>query len=362
MAYAKLVFPSGTFVLRKLKEIARFATGQITTNANLEFADQNLTEISIIDPPGWTLQSQTFEASGTATATGYRLTAPCVNGSKNKCVYMDTYVEDSFLSLTTAWTYTTRPASTATAGNVILRLGSSWSGTTLNNITSRPNGFYGYHNSGIPGNTVEKAYFLAPALDANEIYVFCSARKIILVTPETSGMSQITSILEFPETSHTMQHNNIPALASSARYLSSVAPNEFTVTADPTMTLAGNGVTHYYYQVQQLVNWYNPALGTRANRGLQDYGTDNLKAMSIPSLNITSGGQTAYPLVPITDIRVVYGEGIHDYSKLTDMYVTFRESSYIGQGDTIDVSGVKYAIVQVGESASNYRALAIKKG
>ena len=362
MAYAKLVFPSGTYALKKLKEIARFATGQISSVSSLEFANQSLSEIVVIDEPGWSLQSQTFETTGVATQNGYRLTAPCVNTSKNKCVYMDTYVERGYSNLTTAWTYTTRPSSTATAGNVILRLGSSWSGTTLNNITSRPNQFNGYHASGIPFNTVEHAYFMGTSLADTTIYIFCSSRKLIIFAPEASGRCDYTSVLEFPETVHTSRHNNVPAVVSAVRYASSDSPYKFSSIADTTSTSVGNGAQYNYYYIHQLTNWYNPTLNTRAMRGLYDWGTNNIEFFSTPNMNITSSGQAAYPLIPIVDIRTIYGEGIHNYSELTKMYITYRDASYAGHGDTLSVDGMDYSIVQVGDSTSNYRAFAIKKG
>ena len=148
MAYAKLVFPANTFVLRKLKEVARFATGQISSVSDLEFADQSLSEIVITDSPGWSLEAQSFESAGTATESQYRLKALCVNNSKYKNVILDTGTLRSANPIHPGSFITnSRPSSTATSGTAWLRLGYSWTGTTLNNSTVRINRFHGIGTS-----------------------------------------------------------------------------------------------------------------------------------------------------------------------------------------------------------------------
>lgn len=357
MAYAKLVFPAGTFALKKLKEIARFATGAITTTANLEFADQALSEVVITDPAGWSLQSQSFEATNTATASQYRLTAPCVDSSKNKAVLMGTY---SAKQLTTpggnsAITSYSAPNSTATTAFLWLQMGSSWSGSTLNNPTTLW--------QSIQGNTFGSAGTLirndpGVGLSSDTIYVTASARKLTIFGVESSGVVSMASILEFKETAHTTKNSNVPALCSNSARFDADSP----VVTVAAIAATGNATYNVYYS-HQLVNWYVPALGTRALRNASDYGVNNLEFFTSPAtLNITAAGTTAYPLIPITDIRTIYGEGIHNYSDLTDFYITYRGVSYADQGDTLNVGGTTYVVLQCGPATANYRAFAVKKG
>jgi hypothetical protein len=353
MAYAKLVFPAGTFALKKLKEIARFATGVVTSTSNLEFADQSLSEIVITDAPGWTLQAQSFEATNTATATQYRLTAPCVDSSKNKAVLMGTYsLRTLSADYNTSAAYAA-PATAATTAFLWFQMGSSWTGSTLNNpttiwqsVTRRADvGGLGYRND--PG----------VGLSSDTIHVFSSARKLIIFGIESSGNVSMASILEFKETAHTTKNNNIPAMCSNANRFDADSP---AVTV-PTVLLSMGQIFNVYYS-HQLVNWHVPALGTRATRNESDYGINNLEFFTSPAnLNITSTGTTAYPLIPFTDIRTIYGEGIHNYSDLTDFYITYRGAAYTSQGDTLTVGSDTYVVLQCGPATANYRAFAVKK-
>lgn len=358
MAYAKLVFPTGTAALKKLKEIARFATGVVTGSAGLEFADQSLSEVVITDPAGWSLQAQSFEATNTATATQYRLTAPCVDSSKNKAVLMGTYstrqlVDDYDGPWGQATAYYAVPSTAATTAFLWFQMGSSWSGNTLNNPTT-------IWQSLIQGSA---AYSAATrndpgvGLSSSTIYVSATARKIIVFGVESTGITNMASILEFKETAHTTKNSNIPALCSNAARFDADSPVVTTAAI-----WASPGTVHNIYYSHQLANWFVPALGTRAIRNESDYGVNNVEFFTSPSLTVTSAGLASYPLVPLTSIRTVYGEGIHNYSDLTDFYATFRGSNYQGFGDTIDVGGATYVILQCGPATANYRAFAIKKG
>jgi hypothetical protein len=355
MAYAKLVFPSGTFALKKLKEIARFATGQITTTADLESADQSLSEIVISEAPGWSLESQTFEASGTATANTYKLRASCVNSLKTKYIMLKTFGARQLSPANSGTAFNTIPTSTSTTAYFFL-IQSPNSSYTSTLTTYWPYAF----SDGNTGSSAGSAVFPGTSLVASTIYVFSTARKLIVFSPETSGRSDYSAILEFPETVSTLEHSNIPCININARYLSANTPSVLSHTGNTTLAASG-APSSFYYDIS-FVDWYNPVLNTRKNLGIEEWGTNNVEFFSTPSLNITAEGSPAYPLLPMTDIRVLYGEGVHDYSYLTNMYITYREASYIGQGDTINVSGVDYVILQVGDATSNYRALAIKKG
>ena len=357
MAYAKLVFPAGVTALKKLKEIARFATGVITSTANLEFADSVLSEVVITDAAGWSLQAQSFESSGTATATSYRLTAPCVNVAKNKCVLMGTYSARSAASpavLGATGSYVA-PTSVATTGFLWFQAGASWSVSTLNNPTT-----IWQTVTTISGGSAANATRNDPGvgLSSDTIFVSSTGRKLMVFAVESTGITSMASVLEFKETAHTTKNNNIPLLCSNSTRFDADSP---IVTAT-NLNVAGGASANVYYS-HQLVNWYVPALGTTTTRNLSDYGVNITEFFTSPAtLNITSLGAPAYPLIPITDIRTVYGEGIHNYSDLTDFYITYRGAAYTAQGDTLDVAGTTYVIVQCGLAAASYRAFAIKKG
>jgi hypothetical protein len=361
MAYAKLVFPSGTYALQKLKEIARFSTGLISSTANLEFADQGLSEIVILDAPGWSLaDSQVFETSGVATASSYKIFANCVDSAYKKYARLSAYDARTFSAFSGGsirTVYNNLVASSATAGFLNIQLGTGFSSGSLQNATW----YLNYLQKGVTSGTnyTHTANIPGPSLSESTIYVFASSRKIIAVIPETTGRCDLASILEFPMTTHAIKNSLLPALAVTSRYLSADSPSVAQDT--PTSSSASNLVWNFYYSCQ-LSNWRDISSDSFGRKNLSDYGSNNIEFFSTPSLNINSSGATAYPLIPFSDIRTVYGEGIHNYSKLTDMYLTYRESSYNGQGDTITVDGTDYVIMQVGDAIANYRALAIKKG
>jgi hypothetical protein len=87
-----------------------------------------------------------------------------------------------------------------------------------------------------------------------------------------------------------------------------------------------------------------------------------LEFFTTPVLTVNSSGTSAYPLLPLVDVRTTHGEGIHNYSSLTEMYMTYRSAAYAGQGDTLTVGATEYIVLQVGDATTNYRAYAIKKG
>jgi hypothetical protein len=356
MAYAKLTFTAGTHVLKKLKEIVRFATGAITTTADLQHADPGTSEILISDAPGWTLESQTLEASGTATASLYRLTAPCVNSLKSKCIEIRSRTSRD-LTITdtngvTSYFYATS-GSTDTTGFIALSMGDSWTGVTLNNATAYITGGKATTRTGtvsVPGASLSNTI----------IYVFCSARKLIIFCPESDGKSHCSSILEFPETTFSLKHDNLPAILSEFKFADSDRTPKMSPTTnffnDMTVATLDYPYKHFF------TNWYNNELNTRENRSIWDYGISTLEFFTTPVLTRNSAGTSAYPLLPLVDVRVVYGEGIHNYSSLTGMYMTYRAAAYAGQGDTLTVGAEEYVVLQVGNATANYRAFAIKKG
>jgi hypothetical protein len=245
------------------------------------------------------------------------------------------------------------PSTSATSAFLWFQMGSSWTSTTLNNPTTiwqsatRPTspGGYGYRND--PG----------VGLSSDTIYVFSSARKLIIFGIESSGNVSMASILEFKETAHTTKNNNIPAMCSNANRFDADSP---AVTVS-TVALSMGQIFNVYYS-HQLVNWHVPALGARATRNASDYGVNNVEFFTSPAnLNITSTGTAAYPLIPLTDIRTIYGEGIHNYSDLTDFYITYRGAAYSAQGDTLTVGSDTYVVLQCGPATANYRAFAVKK-
>jgi hypothetical protein len=282
-----------------------------------------------------------------------------MNNLKNKCVNLRTFNIRSGIDQTAVLL-----SSTATAGFFNIEMGDSFTGTTLNNRTYRWVRFVD------TGSFSYTAYVPGTSLGTSEIYVFSSKRKLIIFAPETSGRKDYSSVLEFPETKHIIKNNNLPAICSNVSYAHSASPNLTTdrgtsgainLDIHRVGSSAGNIITNIYH-AHQFSNWYSSVLTTRAQRQIQSWGVNNIDFFSNPPLNVTLTGSDSYPLIPISDVRVDYGEGMHDYSSLTDMYITYRESSYTNDGDTIKINGTDYVIMQVGDSITNYRSFAIKKG
>jgi hypothetical protein len=72
---------------------------------------------------------------------------------------------------------------------------------------------------------------------------------------------------------------------------------------------------------------------------------------------MSSAGTPLFPLLPIIDVRTVIGEGIHDYSALTETYQSFKTSAYNMYGDEFSYSGTTYVFFTVGAN----RIIAVKK-
>ena len=103
MAYARLFFPSAgitSIPQKRLKDIAKFCTGAVSSVADLEFAFQANSTVITTEPAGWTMAdaASALESTGVATITEYRLQAPCVNTSKIKYCALSAWNTSNFSS------------------------------------------------------------------------------------------------------------------------------------------------------------------------------------------------------------------------------------------------------------------------
>jgi hypothetical protein len=375
MAYAKLVFPSGTHSLKKLKEIARFATGQISSLANLEFANQSLSEISIVDEPGWTNETATsFEATGTATRYYYNLNAPCVDSSKIKKFQMIAVTRrDDFYNLgtqNTRYDYQGAVGSTATTGFLVSRTYESSDPTTGNADVGSTTWYFNYLIAyGIINNN-HHVYATIPATSLSEttIYISCSSRKLIIFSPEASGRSDYISALEFPETQDTKITGNIPALCSQSRYSNTKSYAYSGTNIFYGYRPAGTGTKytyHYVYSNHQLLNWKINSDNTIADRRhLNSHGINNIESNIAPASVFVYGSTASLPLIPLVNDRNATAENYQNYSELTDFYLTNFDTSYgvVSEPKTFSYNGVPYIVLPNGDASSNYRYYAIKKG
>ena len=165
--------------------------------------------------------------------------------------------------------------------------------------------------------------------------------------------------LEFPETTYTTQYALLPTV--NAGILSMTLANSTGFTTYAGDTLKGTGQTNQYlYKAWWFTNWYQISTGTNASK----VADDCFQAIYIPTppaLTANVGGTPFYPLLPFYDVRTSKGEGVHDYSKLTETYYTYRTSTYAGVGDEINASGSTWVVVSTGTTTSDYRSIALKK-
>ena len=77
---------------------------------------------------------------------------------------------------------------------------------------------------------------------------------------------------------------------------------------------------------------------------------------------MNSSNAAAYSLAPIVDIRYGVGDGIHNYSSLTDVYQVSRTPNYGGVGDESTLSnGDTYVFLTIGIASQDVKTIAIKK-
>jgi hypothetical protein len=351
MAYAKLTFSSTATVQQKLKDIAKVCTGAATTVADFEFAVQGASEIVTTEPAGWTMAdaASALETSGTSTINEYRLQSPCVNNSKIKYCALTVYASNSATPGAGATIQNTRPAAAATTGHLWAPIGTGVSANALQNPGFVAAQFY---------NTQGTARIMTvsnriPLGTATEIFISVTNRKLILFT-FTSAVSYIIMNLEFPETLHTNSNNNLPLInitADSFTDTNSVG----TITNGNTAVITANANAELVKSAY-LANWFSAITRTRSNT-LADDGLQLHWLPTVPAATISSAGVPLFPLLPIIDVRTTIGEGVHDYSALTETYQSFKTSAYNMYGDEFAYLSNTYVFFTIGAN----RIIAVKK-
>ncbi len=352
MAYAKLTFSSTATVQQKLKDIAKVCTGAATTVADFEFAIQGASEIVNTEPAGWTMAdaASALETSGTASINEYRLQSPCVNTSKIKYCALTVYSLNNATVGAGATTNNTRPASGATTGSLWAPIGTGVSANSLQNA-----GFAAlvFSNAAIAAARIITTSSRINIGSALEIFISVSNRKLILFA-FVGTVSQIIMNLEFPETAHTIANSNLPLInITTINFAGSNTGATVTNGTTHTNTINGNSeLVKYAY----FTNWFSMLTRTRSNISADD-GLQLHWLPTVPSATMSSAGTPLFPLLPIIDVRTVIGEGIHDYSALTETYQSFRTSAYNMYGDEFSYSGTTYVFFTVGAN----RIIAVKK-
>ena len=349
MAYARLVFLSGTTVVKKLKEIANIISGAVTSQFQLEFAVQATSTVSVTEPSGWTIVDTPLEPAGNANQFEYRFSAPCVDSNKIKYAALTSYLP--IASAINGTVTANRPNTLSTTGSAWVSLGDGVSGGTLTN------GVWSTQNITATAATSVNDYARID-LSSNEIYVSVNQYKIFVYGAGVTNAG-FSSVLEFPETVTTTLNNNLPVVHFSALY--SPSANALS-SLDPTLNKINNASTAITTnRILALTNWLSSSDGIRKNRIADDgYSLGVFMSLS-PSMTITSTGAAAYPFIPLVDYRTNIAEGIHDLSYLTGLYQTYRSATYVNSGDELTVGTDTYVIVSPG-AGTNRRSLVIKKG
>ena len=368
MAYARLVFPANTPVLRKLKDIAKVCTGVATSINQLEFITPTSSELISAESAGWTLADadSAFESNGVASKVEYRLYSNCVNSSKQKFCALKCFNPFNQVTLS-GDKVITYPTTTSITGGLVVTAGTS---VTNSSLTSEAL----FLRTALNGNTTNWSVTDNSSIDisANEFYISVSNRKLIIAN--TFSFNSISGILEFPETVNTAFYNNVPMVAFTARSPLQDAVSGGSVASPPTISAISNsirvngtstssGASATIFRLAALVDWFNSRDTIRSNRNITStFFTDCLSIQ--PPLTLASDTLLAYPLQEMISVRSSMGEGIHNYSRLTETYITNRQPTTVTNGHEMTINnGASYVILTLGNSAdsTNMRSICIKK-
>lgn len=357
MAYAKLVFPSTATVGQKLKEFTKICTGATTQVSDLEFATQASSIVVNTEPAGWTLAdaASALETSGTATRTSYRLSAPCVNTSKIKYCEIGAW---SLWSQNNQSTVTnTRPSATGQSGFLWAPIGTGTTGTALVDPI-----WYPASLQDVSGSSAFVNASINLGSTSTTFYVSVTARKLIifgLTNPGAVGNRVVQMNLEFPETPYTVRWENLPFINITGYLLGSANTGSPGLGVNYLGDTTGSDAV--LNRAAWFTNWYSVIDAARSRRRA-DQSLNNLYTQSpIPSLTVDISGSAVYPLVPMFTVRSDVGEQAYNFSSLTNTYYTYRSSTYAGNDDEITVGSDTYVVLNLGNSTTNYRALALKK-
>ena len=349
MAYAHLIFPPGTPVLGKLKDIAKFCSGNITNVMDLEFAIPNNSEIVLVEPPGWSLISSTIESRGLATKTDYTLMSKCLDASKVK--YCGLITSTNFTTTSSALPSQIKPSSSSIAGVLYSPISSSIVG-------GKPFNPCFYVNVLNPNSTnTTFSVYSCVDLSSRSIYISCSSRKLFIFSEST--FNSFISNLEFPETQHTRANKNLPVLSFSASDIGRSALNA-NVNVSSGYVRAISSSTVIVYNVSAFHNWYSTVDGLRQNRIVTGiFNQDSVLSPIAGSIN--KNGYPSVMFYPLVDIRHSQGEETHFYSSLTDIYLSSRPPTFVSSGMEVTMNNETYTLLNSGTSASTFETIAVKK-
>ena len=377
MAYAKLIFPTGLTAVKKLKDIARFCAGE-SNLSNFEFIDKINSEIVVIEPFGWSMVSSlsALEAPGTATRTEYCLQTTSTSG---KTVYgaLSTRALTNGGGMGVWWGSGTsftigRPTTSATDAALICAVGTGIDAVNstianksydLKNFTTATSGSTFAFISAITG-TVQ--------LNANTYYVRVTSSCLMIIgSMSTEASIAFTSILEFPETDHTIRNALTPYMTYSGCYGNMDPYNSGATSWNGSTNSINLGNSSPSFGIHaHFTNWTganNTLLSlTPAVINLQTASRYVYGLVNSPSLTVDSSGNSCYSLVPIIGNRTSLNEGFHDYSSYSKVYQSYWSTGDYSAGNELTVGTDTYVLACICSAAASPKAtysrqLAIKK-
>jgi len=166
--------------------------------------------------------------------------------------------------------------------------------------------------------------------------------------------------LEFPETKSTIAYSNLPFI-NLALSATETSPTNGGVLSSGNTTSETAAATTTIYRSAWFTNWYDPTTATRVQRSA-DTGFLGYYLPTTPTITLNSSNAVSHTLLPIIDIRYGVGDGIHNYSSLTDVYQVSRTPNYGGAGDESTLSnGDTYVFLTIGIASQDVKTIAIKK-
>lgn len=273
MGYARLNFAVGQNNAQALYDIVQVVTGQVTTAANLTYANSSNSEIVNTLNQNWTIEHGTLDVA----TLSYVITSPCVTAGKTHRVWL-------VAANTSTWpgqaTYTT-------AGVYALVSLVSITSATSNTSVSNPTWYSTSATTGRQYRGVE--------INTNNTNIYVSwSRYHILIYGLVNYANSNTGFLgsfEYPETSLTQFTNTPPVLFYSYNH---TATTTFVASTAPSTGTAISSI------VFQGLNVHQPSTNTTSgvyNLGNTGFGTVQMSVFD-PNVSIDSGGVNSYPFVP----------------------------------------------------------------
>lgn len=334
MAYARLFFPDGISSSRKLKELVRFCCGEILSASELEFASKELSEILIAQSPGWRLP---FGNQFNDFSSEYSLESRCIDPTKNKTIKIIARQKITTVSQVVSLLPIT---SNDTEADAWLLAESS----ALNSY---------YPNTLIP-SVINSQFNLNAKIDlaASDFYISCSKYHIFILS--SSNINSFVAAIEFPETNYSKQHNLIPITLIGAAFLND--PNINCTLDYDTNSVSSQNINCELNRYQILPFWKSSEnFKIKSRSSLFDFNT--LFDSSSSKFNITN---SSFILTPILESRHKYGEGLHHYSALSNMFLTHTPQLSSITGQEISYNGFTFVLLNIG-SLGKYATIAARK-